>query len=160
MELLCLSACLSICLWCLKTPPFGVFGDFWSKFVSQILGCDDTIYVLAMAQNYRIGHDHWAPFWHLVLVVLGTSSSDTRKKQSTTWVIYLGPQIFLQFLNPGLNPWFLFLFLFSKKIPFFNFIWVLGASLLWIMGELAGGGSTLLPPSLPPPPLPPSQIVQ
>ena len=62
-------------------------------------------HVFAMAKIRRIGHDHQAPFQVLVLVVLvvlvlGISSGDTRRKQTTTWPIYLRPPIFLQILDP------------------------------------------------------------
>ena len=56
--------------------------------------------VLAMAKIRRIGHDHQAPFWHLLVVlVVGISSGDTRQKHATTYTIYFGPPIFLQILN-------------------------------------------------------------
>ena len=54
--------------------------------------------VFAMAKIRRIGHDHQARFW--LVVVVGTSSGDTRQKQANTWPIYLGPPIFLKILDP------------------------------------------------------------
>ena len=48
-----------------------------------------------MAKIQRISHDHQTPFWLVVvLVFVGISSGDTRRKQATTWPIYLGPPIF------------------------------------------------------------------
>ena len=66
----------------------------------QLLGMQFAVF--AMAKIRRIGHDHQAPFQVLVLVlvVLGISSSDTRRKQTTTWPIYPRPPIFLQILDP------------------------------------------------------------
>ena len=36
--------CLCVCLWQFKTPSTGGRGDFWSKGVSLILGCDDHFF--------------------------------------------------------------------------------------------------------------------
>ena len=64
-----------------------------------------TITLFAMAKIQKIGHDHQAPFWLVVVCIvllyccIGISSGDTRQKQATTWPIYLGPPIFLQILN-------------------------------------------------------------
>ena len=44
----------------------------------------------ARAQICRIGHDHQAPFWVVLLVVL----LDTRQKQTITRQVYLRPPIF------------------------------------------------------------------
>ena len=40
-----LLVCLFVCLWQFKTPTYGGCGDFWSKGLSLILGCNDTILV-------------------------------------------------------------------------------------------------------------------
>ena len=60
--------------------------------------------IFAMAQICRIGHDHQAPFQVLLVLVLvlllGISSGDTRRKLTTTWPIYPRPPIFLQILDP------------------------------------------------------------
>ena len=59
-----------------------------------------SLFFFAIAKIQRIGHDHQAPFWLVVLYCnLGISSGNTRRKQATTWPIYLGPPIFLQILN-------------------------------------------------------------
>ena len=55
--------------------------------------------IFAMAKIQRIGHAHKAPFWLVVLVVVGISSGDTRRKQATTNTIYFVPLIFLQILT-------------------------------------------------------------
>ena len=52
--------------------------------------------LFAMAKIRRIGHDHQAPFWH----VLDVSSGDAKRKQAATCTIHLGPPIFLQILDP------------------------------------------------------------
>ena len=58
--------------------------------------------VFAMAQIRRIGHNHQTPFWHLVgvLLLLDISNGDAKQKQAALCTIHLGPQIFLQILNP------------------------------------------------------------
>ena len=57
--------------------------------------------VFAMAKIRRIGHDHEAPFWHLLVVLLlEVSSGDAKRKQAATCTIHLGPPIFLQILDP------------------------------------------------------------
>ena len=56
-----------------------------------------------MAKIRRIGHDHQALFWHLVLVVvvlLDVSSGDAERKQAAICTIHLGPPIFVQILDP------------------------------------------------------------
>ena len=59
----------------------------------------------AMAKIRRMGHDHQAPFWHLVvlLLLLEVSSGDAKRKQAATCTIHLGPPIFLQILDPLYN---------------------------------------------------------
>ena len=57
--------------------------------------------VFAIAKIRRIGHDHQAPF--RVLIVLGISSGDTRRKQTTTWPIYLRPPIFFTDSGPPIK---------------------------------------------------------
>ena len=57
--------------------------------------------IFAMAKIRRIGHDHQAPFWHVVVVlVVEVSSGDAKRKQAATCTIHLGPPIFLQILDP------------------------------------------------------------
>ena len=58
-----------------------------------------------MAKIRRIGHDHQAPFWHLLVLVLllEVSSGDAKRKQAATCTIHLGPPIFLQILDPLYN---------------------------------------------------------
>ena len=58
-----------------------------------------TFFFLAIAMIRRNGHDHQAPFWLVVVLVVGISSGVMRQKQATTWPIYLGPPIFLQILS-------------------------------------------------------------
>ena len=58
------------------------------------------IIFFAMAKIRRIGHDHQASFWHVVVVVLDVSSGDTKRKQAATCTIHLGPPLFLQILDP------------------------------------------------------------
>ena len=59
---------------------FAILDKPWSG------GEVETLYPLfAMAQIRRIGHDHQAPFWHLlVLVVFEVSSGDAKRKQAAT----------------------------------------------------------------------------
>ena len=45
-------------------------------------------------------HDHQAPFWHLVLLLVEVSSGDVKRKYAATCTIHLGPSIFLQILDP------------------------------------------------------------
>ena len=55
------------------------------------------VVIFAMAKIRRIGHDHPAPFWHLLLLVLlDVSNGDAKRKHAATCTIYLGPPIFLQ----------------------------------------------------------------
>ena len=59
--------------------------------------------VFAMAQIRRIGHDHQALFWHvlvLLVLVVEVSSADAKRKQAATCTIHLGPPIFLQIPDP------------------------------------------------------------
>ena len=42
-----LLVCLFVCLWQFKTTTYGGFGDIWSKGLSLILGCNDTILVFS-----------------------------------------------------------------------------------------------------------------
>ena len=53
----------------------------------------------AMAQIRRIGHDHQAPFWHLVVLV-EVSSGDAKRKQAAKCTIHLRPPIFYRFRTP------------------------------------------------------------
>ena len=53
--------------------------------------------VFAMAKIRRIGHDHEAPFWHVLVEVF---SGDAKRKQTATCTIHFGPRIFLQILDP------------------------------------------------------------
>ena len=58
--------------------------------------------IFAMTKIQRIGHDHQAPFWHLVLVLLllvDVSSGDAKRKQAATCSLHLEPPIFLQILD-------------------------------------------------------------
>ena len=56
--------------------------------------------LFAMAMIQRIGHDHQASFWHVLVLVLDVTSSDANRKQAATCRIHLGHPIFLQILDP------------------------------------------------------------
>ena len=62
--------------------------------------------LFAMAKIQRIGHDHRALFWHLVLLVLlvDVSSGDAKQKQAATCTIHFGPPIFYRFRTPLTPP--------------------------------------------------------
>ena len=68
----------------------------------QILAHSSDIF--AMAQICIIAHDHQAPFWFVVVVLLllflQGQTVTQGKKQTTTWPIYLMPPIFLPILDP------------------------------------------------------------
>ena len=59
-----------------------------------------VIFIFAMAQIHRIGHDHQAPFWCVVLVLVLGYKAVTRGENKLPHGQYtLDPQYFLQILN-------------------------------------------------------------